>query len=689
MKITTATINQDYQEIRKQNSGAEFIKVDLHVHTPASGDARAENKYNFEFDIKDIPASLKKARKLAGEIVDGVLEKKIRLIAVTDHNTPSDTDPLNPTNSWYELLRDAVKAKGKDKELTVLPGVEISTNDLHILVILDPKEDEPPVYTTHRINSLLQDCKFSLKEYGDFTATGMSSLFDVLEYIEDLSTSCIAIPAHIDGGNKALLDIHKKPSNVYRKLLNHPNLNAVEVVKATTPARKKIGKKSVKDYFDDLRDDNRSPIAFIQDSDGHAIKEIGKRFTYVRMGEPDFWSLRNALENPETRIHLLSAAQLAAENDQDGTSVDQDKTRIIGIAFSTGGKWSHIAFNSNLNCIIGKRRTNKSTIVDLILYGLNRFVDENRGDEKSLIERKYSVNVFLAKGPDVICYSRDNKGNLPSIFKKDTDGSFIPIEAIRDLELPRKYNHEAIEGLFSQSTSLMDFLDRHVFMNEQIKPYLDDRKKYWDKVKSANFENCASDMKRLSKACEQLFDEREKQIEPALKKYGRNLLKVKVTRGKWKDKKGKLKGAKEQDFLDEATMSVLVKSKYKPFNKLSTGEKNAAMMVLLMNQGAFGPLIIDEPEQHLDTVSITGMLIPRIRELKTQQQIICVTRNEHFLISGDAEQVIATQSEKKLEVITGDINNKDIQEHILEIFEGDRFALLEKIRKLGRILEHS
>ncbi|GAI58949.1 unnamed protein product [marine sediment metagenome] len=81
------------------------------------------------------------------------------------------------------------------------------------------------------------------------------------------------------------------------------------------------------------------------------------------------------------------------------------------------------------------------------------------------------------------------------------------------------------------------------------------------------------------------------------------------------------------------------------------------------------------------------MLIPRMRKLKTQQQIICVTRDEHILVSGDAEQVIATQSEKNLEVITGDINNKEIQKQILEIFEGDRFALLEKSRKLGRILE--
>jgi len=668
MTTTKSIIDKNYQEILRQKSGAEFIKVDLHVHTPASGDAQAKNKYNFKFDIADIPKSLNSAEQLAGKIVDGVMQQGIRLIAVTDHNSPSNTHPEDLTNTWYRLLKD--KARGE--ELSVLPGVEISTDDLHILVILDPKEDEPAAYTTHRINFLLQDCKFSLKEYGDYRKTGMSSLFDVLQYLEDLGTSCIAIPAHIDGGKKAMLAVYKGPSNVFNKLLNHPNLNAVEVVKATTPAKKKIGKKSVKDYFDSLRDDNRSPIAFIQNSDGHAIDEIGKRFTYIRMGEPDFWSLRNALENPETRIRM-----------QSDYKPDEAKTRILGIAFSTGGKWSHIAFNSNLNCIIGKRRTNKSTIIDLILYGLDRFVDENRDDEESLIKKKYSINVFLAKGPDVVCYSRDNKGNPPVIFKcRDRDGSFTPAEAIPDLELPRKYNHEAIEELFSQSTSLMDFLDRHVFVNEKLKPYIDDRNKYLDKVKSANFENCTSDMKQLVKACEQLFNERKKQIEPALKKYGRNLFKVKVTEGKWI-------GTKEQDFFDEATLSVLVESKYKSFDKLSTGEKNAAMMVLLMNQGAFGPLIIDEPEQYLDTVSITGMLIPRIRQLKTQQQIICVTRNEHFLISGDAEQVIATQSEKKLEVLTGDINNKEIQEYILEIFEGDRYALLEKIRKLGRILEYN
>ncbi|MGB2990500.1 MAG: hypothetical protein WBC98_11145, partial [Candidatus Zixiibacteriota bacterium] len=441
MTITKSTISKNYQEILKQNSGAEFVKVDLHVHTPASGDAQAKNKYNFKFDIADIPKSLKSAKQLAEKIVDGVIEKGIRLIAITDHNSPSNTHPEDLTNTWYQLLKD--KAKGRD--LCVLPGVEISTDDLHMLVILDPKEEQPAAYTTHRINFLLQDCRFSLEDYGDYRATGMSSLFDVLQYIEDLGTSCIAIPAHMDGGKKAMLAVYKGPSNVFNKLLNHPHLNAVEVVKDTTPTRKKMGKKSVKDYFEHLRDDNRSPIAYIQDSDGHSIPDIGKRFTYIRMGEPGFWSLKNALEDPETRIRM-----------QSDYNPDEDKTRIIGIAFSKGKKWSYIAFNSSLNCIVGKKRTNKSTIINLILYGLDRFEDEKKDEEKELIKKKYSVTVFIAKGSDVFCYSRDEKGNPPNLFKYG-NGSFTLTQAKPDVALPRKYNHEAIERLFSQSTDLMDF----------------------------------------------------------------------------------------------------------------------------------------------------------------------------------------------------------------------------------------
>ncbi len=661
----------NYKKVLEAGNGARFIKVDLHVHTPASGDAQAKNKYNFKYDIGDIPGSREMAKKIAGEIVEGALKKGLGLIAITDHNTPSNTHPEDLTNTWYEMIRQRAAGTG----LCVLPGIEISTDDLHILVILEHREGEPAAYNTHRINFLLQDCRFTLEEYGDYKATGMASLFDVLEHIESLGAACIAIPAHIDGGKKALLSVYRKPGNIYNKILNHPQLNAVEVVKESTAITGKIGGKSgevIKDYFNRIRNEDRSPLAFVQDSDGHAVDEIGRRFTYIRMGEAGFWPLKGALEDPETRVRM------ACDYRQ-----DHGKTRITGAAFRRGkGGWVYTGFNENLNCIIGRKGTGKSMIIDAILYALKRF-DLKEGEEvtaaeQNIIDRKYTVDLFIGKGSEIYCYSRSGKSD-PKIFRLDGT-SFVPYEGVPALEFPRKYDHKVIEKLFTGGAQLIDFLDRHIFAGDKAKDLLAERNDLLEKARKAGFTGCEKEIAALRKVCGKIFLERARIMDKSLKKYGGDIFRVKVTRGKWE------KGDGENDFFDRADLSVRSGSRYKRINGLSTGERNAVMMVLLMNEDAFGPLIIDDPEQYLDVASIVSILVPRMRKLKTSQQIICATKDEHILLSGDSEQVIVTLSEDKIEVITGDITSPAIQEQVLEIFEGGREALNDKNRRVCQML---
>jgi len=702
-------IYQNYQNLLKANNGAKFVKVDLHVHTPASGDAQAKNKYNFKFD-KDKPNdSMNEAKKLAKEIVERCKELEIKLIAVTDHNTPSNVLPEELGHTWYELLHDTA-GDSKEKSICVLPGVEISTDDLHILVILDPEdgpqlnngsEIQPAAYIVHQINALLRKCRFTLNEYGDYKATGMSSLFDVLEYVEELGVRSIIIPAHIDGGKKAMLEVYDKPSNVYPKLLNHPCLNAVEIVKETTLEKKKIGSGkeavSIREYFAGKRDSNRSPIAWIQNSDGHSIQKsgIGKRFTYVRMGQASFSSLKNALEDPETRVRMMN-----------GYTSKSTKTMLTGIAFSkNSGQWDYIAFNQNLNCIIGKKETHKSTIVDMILYGVNRFHDDEKDLENKLVEEGYSVEVFLQKGDEVFCSSRSKTGDPPDWFMLDqVNNSFIKLEACpQQLALPRKYQHEGISGRFSDKARLMEFIDWYVFARYSgIKEALQNRDKYMEKLRNNGSAGDTANQQKLQEACDALYKKREsikdldvKQIksngkavgvEIELPQYGRKgdkaLFMVKI-------KKVTYAGSNWQSYVDQPELYMLDGTQYKSFNRLSTGMKNAAIMAFLMNQDTFGPLIIDEPEQNLDVSAITKTLVPRMRLLKTEQQIICVTKDEHILLSGDAENVVVTQSEKDVKVISGDINDQQIQQQVLEIFEGDQQgrALREKNRKLSSILE--
>ena len=702
-------IYKHYQEVLDQSNGAKFIKVDLHVHTPASFDAQSKNRYNFKFDRNKFTESMNKAKELAEKIVERCEKLKIELIAVTDHNTPSNVEPFALGHTWYELLRDAAGEDG----VCILPGVEISTDDLHILLILDPmegpqkKDEEPQVqpaaYIVHKINFLLRRCGFTLSEYGDFKATGTSSLFDVLEHIKDLGMRCIAIPAHIDGGNKAMLKVYNKPTNVYPKLLNHPYLNAVEVTKHTTPTNKKMGsgKKAVKisDYFAKQRDSHRSRIAWIQNSDGHSIDEkgLGRRFTYIRMGKPSFTSLKNALEDPDTRVRMRNEY-----------TEESSKTMIQGISFRKGaGQWSYISFNPNLNCIVGKRATHKSTIVDLILYGVDRFHEDEEHLSERLIKEGYSVNIFIKRADEVFCCSRSKQGTPPSWFKlTPNQKAFVQLnKKPTQLALPRKYHHEGITGRFSDKTRLMEFIDWGIMSNDKgMKKCMEEWEKCLKKANGTGFKKNSSELKSFQKACQALFEKRKNikklpvkelksngqvtGVEILLPQYGKKgdkpLFKVKV-------KKAKYTGSRRQGYVDQASLYILNGKDYTSFERLSTGKKNAAIMVFLMNQDSFGPLIIDEPEQYLDVSAITGTLVPRMRLLKTEQQIICVTKDEYILLSGDAENVLAAQSEKNIDVITGDINSHEIQQQVLEIFEGDAKgkSLQDKNRKLAAILEVS
>ena len=82
---------------------ARFWAVDLHVHTPASGDAKAE-----DFGT-------------AANVVRKAIDAGLDAIAVTDHNTVA----------WCASMAEAAAAT----DLVVLPGFELSTPQGHLLGI--------------------------------------------------------------------------------------------------------------------------------------------------------------------------------------------------------------------------------------------------------------------------------------------------------------------------------------------------------------------------------------------------------------------------------------------------------------------------------------------------------------------------------------------------------------------------
>jgi hypothetical protein len=312
--------------------------------------------------------------------------------------------------------------------------------------------------------------------------------------------------------------------------------------------------------------------------------------------------------------------------------------------------------------------------------------------------------LFFRKGAEVFCCARTKNNTIPRWFKfNSAKKSFINLQQKPpELALPRKYHHKGITERFSDKTRLMEFIDWDVLRkHDGMEKALQKRDKYLKKMQENKFSSPAAGFSELKKACGALFKKRKSikkftvkeiksrgkptAVEVELPQYGQKgckpLFMLRVNKAKYT-------GTRWSNYIDQAVLYFFDGQKYRTFNRLSTGMKHAAIMAFLMNQEAFGPLIIDEPEQYLDVGAITKTLVPRMRLLKTQQQIICVTNDEHILLLGDAENVIATQSEKSIEVVTGDINDLEIQQQVLEIFEGDRLgrALQDKNRKLACIL---
>lgn len=95
----------------------------------------------------------------------------------------------------------------------------------------------------------------------------------------------------------------------------------------------------------------------------------------------------------------------------------------------------------------------------------------------------------------------------------------------------------------------------------------------------------------------------------------------------------------EMIFLNYAEFKM-VKVQYdkRPIESSSFGQRCTAVLVILLLLGN-NPIIIDEPEAHLDSLLISNYLVDVIKDRKISRQIIFATHNANFVINGDAELI--------------------------------------------------
>ncbi|MDQ0049230.1 ABC-type lipoprotein export system ATPase subunit [Paenibacillus polymyxa] len=120
----------------------------------------------------------------------------------------------------------------------------------------------------------------------------------------------------------------------------------------------------------------------------------------------------------------------------------------------------------------------------------------------------------------------------------------------------------------------------------------------------------------------------------------------------------------------------------------SAGQRAAAMLSLMLLLDD-SPIIIDQPEEDLDTKRITDLVVTGIRDFKKKQQIIIITHNPNIPVNGASENIIQMnfaggQIQKQ---INGALQKTDVREAICDVMEGGKEALDKRYFRISKALE--
>lgn len=115
---------------------------------------------------------------------------------------------------------------------------------------------------------------------------------------------------------------------------------------------------------------------------------------------------------------------------------------------------------------------------------------------------------------------------------------------------------------------------------------------------------------------------------------------------------------------------------------LSEGQRNTVLLNLMLARGE-GPIVIDQPEDELDSSFIYRTLVQDLRAVKSRRQLIVATHNANLPVNADAEQIYALEARDgrgKLRA-QGGLDRKAVAAAVLDIMEGSEQAFKQRSEK--------
>lgn len=130
----------------------------------------------------------------------------------------------------------------------------------------------------------------------------------------------------------------------------------------------------------------------------------------------------------------------------------------------------------------------------------------------------------------------------------------------------------------------------------------------------------------------------------------------------------------------------------------SPGQRSAAMLSFVLHHGE-EPLVLDQPEDDLDTEWITQLVVKQLRTSRWTRQIVVVTHNANIPVNADAERVVVLENggggvqirtSTDIDGVThqhvGAIEDERVRKDIQQIMEGGVDAFVRRERRYNNEL---
>jgi ABC-type lipoprotein export system ATPase subunit/histidinol phosphatase-like PHP family hydrolase len=391
-------------------NGSQFVRADLHIHSFSFD--------NGSFDVSDVTMTPQ-------NIVDTALEKGLKVISITDHNEIGNS----------KIAIDYAK----DKNILVIPGIEISTTQGHLLVYFDTHDNLSSFKGKLHIASNKETCN-----------EGIINCLDLAR-----EHNGIGVLAHIElssGFERTIGRFGPQMENIFK----HPNLLGLEIT----------SKDSVDFYTDNDTESNRKnlinirrkeldlqgdyDLAKLMSSDSHKLDKLGVnacgdgRLTRIKMDDLSFHAFKVALMTPIARIRLEDF-------------IPEKTPHFVGIQFDGGLlKEQIVHFSNNLTCIIGGRGTGKSTMLESICETSGnsrnaRVVDSDVWSDKISL-------VFEDETGKKTLLTREKNGEVINMTDGNEDAmTKVPIEIYGQGETAETLQHSD-----NNPNVLLEFLDSFI-----------------------------------------------------------------------------------------------------------------------------------------------------------------------------------------------------------------------------------